>query len=114
MTQEMKNDVAEILGINVGSMDKFPKEIIDFMQTIMENFDAGTDDERKVLYDDLNSYWIKGTVIFVLPDVAKNTGIPYSTLETLGFETQQEIVYEYMADSSNTEQIYAATNKALA
>lgn len=63
MTQEMKNDIAEILGINVGSMDKFSQDIIDSMQTIMENFDAVTDDERKVLYDDLNSYWIKCMVI---------------------------------------------------
>ena len=47
MTQEMKNDIAEILGINVGSMDKFSQDIIDSMQTIMENFDAVTDDERK-------------------------------------------------------------------
>lgn len=114
MTQEMKNDIAEILGINVGGMEKFPKEIIDSMQTIMENFDANTDDERKVLYDDLNSYWVKGTVLSILPDVAKNTGISYSTLEMLGFETQQQIVFEYMADSSNTEQIYALTNKSLA
>lgn len=114
MTQEMKNDIAEILGINVGSMNKFSQDIIDSMQTIMENFDAVTDDERKVLYDDLNSYWIKGMVISVLPDVAKNTGIPYSTLKMLGFEIQQEIVFEYMADSSNTEQIYAITNKSLA
>lgn len=114
MTQEMKNDIAEILGIKVGSMEKFPQEIIDSIQTIMENFDATTDDERKILYDDLNSYWVKGTVLSVLTDVAKNTGIAFSTLEKLDFDTQQEIVYEYMADSSNTEQIYALTNKALA
>lgn len=114
MTQEMKNDIAEILGIKDGSMEKFPQEIIDSMQTIMENFDAKTDDERKILYDDLNSYWEKGTVLSVLPDVAKNTGIAFSTLEKLDYDTQQEIVYEYMADSSNTEQIYALTNKALA
>lgn len=114
MTQEMKNDIAEILGIKVGSMEKFPQEIIDSMQTIMENFDATTDDERKVLYDDLNNYWVKGTVLSVLPDVAKNTGIAFSTLEKLDYDTQQEIVYEYMADSSNTEQIYTLTNKALA
>lgn len=114
MTQEMKNDIAEILGIKDGSMEKFPQEIIDSMQTIMENFDAKTDDERKILYDDLNSYWEKGTVLSVLPDVTKNTGIAFSTLEKLDFDTQQEIVYEYMADSSNTEQIYALTNKALA
>ncbi len=114
MTQEMKNDIAEILGIKVGSMEKFPQEIIDSMQTIMENFDAKTDDERKILYDDLNNYWVKGTVLSVLPDVAKNTGIAFSTLEKLDYDTQQEIVYEYMADSSNTEQIYALTNKELA
>lgn len=65
MTQEMKNDIAEILGIKVGSMEKFPQEIIDSMQTIMENFDAKTDDERKILYDDLNNYWVNQKAISI-------------------------------------------------
>lgn len=36
------------------------------------------------------------------------------TLKALNFDTQQELVFEYMADSSNTDRLFEITNKALA
>lgn len=55
------------------------------------------------------SVWLLG-----LNDVARDTGIAIATLKNLDFDTQQELVFEYMADSSNTERLFEVINKALA
>ena len=113
MTQEMTKNIAEILGDDTSSNEQIPEEILGSMQTILENIEIRTDEDRQILYDDLNSYWVKGTVLTELAEVSKNSGIPYDTLKNLDFDTQQDIVFEYMADSKNIERIYEITNKAL-
>ena len=113
MTQEMTKSIAEILGIDISSIEQFPEEILGSMQTILENIEVRTDEDRQILYDDLNGYWVKGTVLTELAEVSKNSGIPYDTLKNLDFDTQQDIVFEYMADSGNIDRIYEITNKAL-
>lgn len=114
MTQEIMNDIAKMLGVSLDSLKAMPEEILGSMQTILENVEVKNDEDRKILYNDLNSYWVKGTIFTALVEVAKNTGIPYVTLKKLDFYTQESIVYEYMADSSNIERIYEIANKALA
>lgn len=113
MTQEMKKNIAKILGVDTSSIEQFLEEILDSMQTILENIEVRTDEDRQILYDDLNGYWVKGTVLVELSEVSKNSGIPYDTLKNLDFDTQQDIVFEYMADSGNIDRIYEITNKAL-
>lgn len=113
MIQEMTKNIAEILGVDTSSIEQFSEEILGSMQTILENIEVRTDEDRKILYNDLNSYWVKGTVLTGLSEVSKNSGIPYDTLKNLDFDTQQDIVFEYMADSKNIDRIYEITNKAL-
>lgn len=113
MTHEMTNDIAKILGVDADSITQLPEDILGSMQTILENVEVRNDEDRQMLYEDLNSYWLKGTILIGLAEVAKNSGLPYDTLKSLDLYTQQTIVYEYMADSSNLERIYAVTNKAL-
>ena len=43
----------------------------------------------------------------------RNAGISLDTLNNLNYDTQQELVFEYMADSSDTARLYEITNKAL-
>lgn len=113
MTHEMMRDISQILGVEIKSIQQMPEEILGSMQTVLENIEVRTDEDRQMLYEDLDRYWIKGSVLTMLVEVSKNTGIPYDTLKNFDFDTQQDIVFEYMADSSNIERIYAVTNKAL-
>lgn len=113
MEKEIIKNIAEILGVDTSGIEQFPEEILGSMQTILENIEVRTDEDRQILYDDLNNYWVKGTVLVELSEVSKNSGIPYDTLKNLYFDTQQDIVFEYMADSGNIDRIYEITNKAL-
>ena len=114
MQKEIIKNISEILGVDTSSIEQFPEEILGSMQTIFENIEVRTDEDRQILYDDLNGYWVKGTMLVELSEVSKNSGITYDTLKNLDFDTQQDIVFEYMADSKNIERIYEITNKALA
>lgn len=114
MEKEIIKNIAEILGVDTSGIEQFPEEILGSMQTILENIEVRTDEDRQILYDDLNNYWVKGTVLVELSEVSKNSGIPYDTLKNLYFDTQQDIVFEYMADSKNIERIYEIVNKSLA
>ncbi|MCM1228360.1 MAG: hypothetical protein NC320_13235 [Clostridium sp.] len=107
-------EISKILGVTAESLAEMPTDILGSMQTVLENIEVRTDEDRQILYDDLNGYWVKGTVLVELSEVSKNSGIAYDTLKNLDFDVQQEIVFEYMADSKNIERIYEITNKALA
>lgn len=113
MTQKMMQQVSKILGVGTESIAEMPEEILTSMQTVLENVEIQNEEDKQILCEDLDSYWVKGTVLLSLAEAAKNTGISYETLKSLDFDTQQNIVFEYMADSKDTERIYAIVNKAL-
>ena len=106
--------VEKVLGVEPSSIAEMPEEIRAKMKTVLETIVVRTDEDRKELYNALDLLWQKGSVLATLNDVSKATGIPYATLSNLDFETQQVIAFEYLADSSNTKQIYMFTNSALA
>lgn len=110
----MITKIAEILGVSEESITAFPSETISSMQRLLESIEVKTEDDAKMLYHELDSYWTKGTILLGLKEVSRDTGIAINTLKNLDFETQQELVFEYMADSSNTERLFEITNKALA
>ena len=114
MTQQVKNNIASILGIKASSMDSLSKEIISSMQAVLENVDVRNEEDAKMLYSELDRYWTKGNILIGLNDVSRDTGISLNTLKNLGYDIQQELVFEYMADSSNTAHLYDVVNKALA
>ena len=103
MTQKMMQQVSEILGVGTESIAEMPEEILTSMQTILENVEIQNEEDKQILCEDLDSYWVKGTVLLSLAEAAKNTGISYETLKSLDFDTQQNIVFEYMADSKDTD-----------
>ncbi len=114
MTQQVKNNIAKILGVSEDSISALPKEITDSMQAVLENVEVRNEDDANMLYAELDGYWTKGNVLNGLNDVSRDTGIDYTTLVNLDYDTQQELVFEYMADSSNTAHLYDVVNKALA
>lgn len=114
MMNEQITKIAEILGVSEENISALPKEIIGSMQTVLENVEVRNEDDANMLYAELDSYWTKGNVIIGLNDVSRDTGISLDTLKNLGYDTQQELVFEYMADSSNIDRLYEITNKALA
>lgn len=114
MNQNYISKIAEILGVSADSITAMPEEIQQGMQAVMDTFEIKTDNDRKEMYHALDELWTKGSIYIELNEVARNTGIVYATLRSLDYDTQQEIVYEYMADSSEIEHIYTLVNKALA
>lgn len=106
--------VEKMLGVEPESIAEMPDEIRAEMKTALETITVRNDRNRMELYTKLDFLWQKGSVLVTLNDVSKATGIPYTTLSNLDFETQQVIVFEYLADSSHTKQIYMFTNSALA
>lgn len=106
--------VEKVLGVEPSSIAEMPEEIKEKMKTVLETITVRTDEDRHELYNALDHLWQKGSVLVTLKNVSKATGIPYLTLSNLDLETQQTIVFEYLADSSHTKQIYMFVNNALA
>ncbi|MBR1384600.1 MAG: hypothetical protein IJ555_12450 [Ruminococcus sp.] len=106
--------VEKVLGAEPESIAEMPEEIRAKMKTVLETIVVRTDEDRKELYNALDLLWQKGSVLATLNDVSKATGIPYATLSNLDFDTQQVIVFEYLADSGDIKKIYMFTNSALA
>ena len=106
--------IEKALGVEPESIAEMPEEIRTKMKAVLETIVVRTDEDRKELYNALDLLWQKGSVLLTLEKVSKATGIPMVTLSNLDFETQQVIVFEYLANSANTKQIYMLTNSALA
>ena len=96
-------------GMNVSKV--YGKELSE--KQIIGLLEVKNEDDAKMLYAELDGYWTKGNVLLGLNEVARNAGISLDTLNNLNYDTQQELVFEYMADSSDTARLYEITNKAL-
>lgn len=114
MKNEQTAKIAEILGVTVENIYSMPVDILDSMQNVLECIEVNNEDDAKMLYSELENYRIKGTVLHTLYDMARDTGISVNTLKSLDFDTQKELAYEYLADSSNTNLFFEIINKALA
>ncbi len=109
----MYRKIAEILGVSEEDIVAMPTEILNSMQVLFETIDVKNDSDRKILYDELDKLWTKGVVFLGLKEVAESTKIADSTLFSLDFETQQKLVFEYMADCENIARLYEIVNSAL-
>ena len=114
MKHEFISQTADILGVSEDGITILPEDILSSMQAVYDNVAVKNDEDRKILYAELDRLWVKGNVLLGLKEAAENTGIAYKTLCNLDYDTQQELVFEYMADSENTYRLYELTNKALA
>lgn len=109
----MYRKIAKILGVSEEDIVAMPTEILNSMQALFETIDVKTDSDRKIIYSELDKLWTKGVVSLGLKEVAESTKIADSTLFSLDFETQQKLVFEYMADSENIARFYEIVNSAL-
>lgn len=109
----MYRKIAEILGVSEEDITMMPTEILNSMQALFETIDVKNDSDRKIVYSELDKLWTKGVVFLGLKEVAESTKIADSTLFLLDFETQQKLVFEYMADSENIARFYEIVNSAL-
>lgn len=114
MNDKQLAEVARILGVSEDSISAMDDDVKKDMQTIFETVSVRNDEDKKAVYEALDTLWQKGTVYIGLDEIAKVTGIPFVTLRNLDLETQQTIVYEYMMYTSQVDRIYQITNKALA
>ena len=114
MDNKLLAEVAHILGLSEDSISAMDDEIKNGMTAVFEQVAVKNDKDKKAVFEALDKLWQRGLVYAELNEVAKNTGISLVTLRSLDIETQQNIVYEYMMDSSQTARFYDLTNKALA
>lgn len=109
----MYRKIAKILGVSEEDIAAMPAEILNSMQVLFETIDVQTNSDRKTVYSELDKLWTKGVVFLGLKEIAESTKIADSTLFSLDFETQQKLVFEYMADSENIARFYEIINSAL-
>ena len=113
MNNNQLAEVARILGVSEDSISAMDEDVKKDMQAVFETVAVRNDEDKKAVYEALDTLWQKGSVYIGLDEVAKSTGITIATLRSLDYETQQSIVYEYMMDSSQTAHFYDLVNKAL-
>ena len=114
MDNNLLKKAADILGVSEDSITAMDNDIREGMAEVLAGSVISDDKTGEEIYEKLDSLWQKGSVYIGLEEVAKTTGIPYNTLRSLDTDTQQNIVYEYMMDSSQVERFYNLTNDALA
>ena len=114
MSNNQLAEAAKILGVSEDSISAMDDEIKNSMTAVFEQVAVKTDEDKKAVFEALDNLWQKGSIYIELAEVAKSTGITVETLRSLDYETQQTIVYEFMADSSQTERFYDLVNKSLA
>lgn len=113
MNNNQLAEVARILGVSEDSISAMDEDVKKDMQAVFETVAVRNDEDKKAVYEALDTLWQKSSVYIGLDEVAKSTGITIATLRSLDYETQQSIVYEYMMDSSQTAHFYDLVNKAL-
>lgn len=103
-------EIAKHLGVSEDSITALDENFRADMVTALTEKSA----DKTTLYNELDRLWQKGTIYIELAEIAKNTGISLVALHSLDFASQQELVFEYMTDSSQTERFYEIVNRELA
>ena len=110
MTNKQLAEIAKFLGVSEDSISAMDDNIKADMVTALTEKSA----DKTTLYNELDRLWQKGSIYIELAEIAKITGISLVALHSLSLSTQQELVFEYMADSSQTERFYEVVNRELA
>ena len=110
MTNNQLTEIAKLLGVSEDSITALDENFRAEMVTAFTEKSA----DKTALYNELDRLWQKGSVYIGLAEIAKNTGISLAALHSLDLSTQQKLVFEYMADSSQTERFYEIVNHELA
>lgn len=110
MTNNQLTEIAKIIGVSEDSISAMEENIKADMVTALTEKNS----DKTALYNELDRLWQKGSVYIGLSEIARNTGISLVALNSLDLSTQQELLFEYMADSSQTERFYEIVNRELA
>ncbi len=110
MTNEQLTEIAKIIGVSEDSISAMDENIKADMMTALTEKNG----DKTALYNELDRLWQKGSVYIGLSEIARNTGISLVALHSLDLAAQQELLFEYMADSSQTERFYEIVNRELA
>lgn len=110
MTNEQLTEIAKIIGVSEDSISAMDENIKANMMTALTEKNG----DKTALYNELDRLWQKGSVYIGLSEIARNTGISLVALHSLDLAAQQELLFEYMADSSQTERFYEIVNRELA
>mgnify|MGYP002868315264 CR=1 FL=1 len=102
MTNNQLTEIAKIIGVSMDSISAMDENIKADMVAALTEKNA----DKTALYNELDRLWQKGSVYIGLAEIARNTGISLVALHSLDLSTQQELVFEYMANSSQTEHFY--------
>lgn len=62
----MITKIANVLGVSEESITALPSDIVGSMKNLIESIEVRTDEDAKMLYAELDSYWTKGTVLLGL------------------------------------------------
>lgn len=114
MNENYLEKISEILEVSAESIEALPEKTKENMQAVFETLPAENEENKNEIYSALDELWQKGTVLSTLEEIAHNTGLSPVTLENLDDETQKELVYEFLMDSSQNERFFEIVNKALA
>ena len=110
MNKNHLTEIANLLGVSEDSITALDENFKADMVTALTEKNSN----KTALYNELDSIWQKGTIYIELAEIARNTGISLVALHSLDLSIQQELVFEYMADSSRTERFYEIVNRELA
>ena len=110
MTNNQLTEIAKIIGVSEDSISAMEENIKADMVTALTEKNS----DKTALYNELDRLWQKGSVYIGLSEIARNTGSSLVALNSLDLSTQQELLFEYMADSSQTERFYEIVNRELA
>ena len=110
MNNNQLTEIAKLLGVSEDSISAMDENIKADMVTALTEKSA----DKTALYNELDRLWQKGSVYIGLSEIARNTGISLVAFHSLDLSTQQELVFEYMADNSRTENFYEVVNRELA
>ena len=110
MTNNQLTEIAKIIGVSEDSISAMEENIKADMVTALTEKNS----DKTALYNELDRLWQKGSVYIGLSEIARNTGISLVALNSLDLSTQQVLLFEYMADSSQTERFYEIVNRELA
>lgn len=90
---------AEILGVNVRSLNDFPKDVQDRLITCMEIFDIDDADSARTQYEEMERIWRTGTLVLGMKEISENMDIPQDMLSRLSENEQLNLMYEYAIGS---------------
>lgn len=89
---------AQILEASEESLRKFPEHIINSMIATLEMIEPSTEEECRILHENLTKLWEQGGIYNDMKEISEETGADFNTLMSLDYQSQMNIAFEYAID----------------